>query len=149
MSYSKGMLQVVGLGRITADPERTELQTGAVKTDFRIAVNDGYRKADGTDVEHTSYCPVVAWGKLAENIAQWVVKGQELIVLGDLVQDQWQNEAGENRSKLYIKARSVQFGSKPGEGKGGGDESGEWTQPESAGTTPAPKAPPIEGEVPF
>ena len=146
MSYSKGMLQVVGLGRITADPERTELQAGAVKTDFRIAVNDGYRKADGTDVEHTSYCPVVAWGKLAENIAQWVVKGQELIVLGDLVQDQWQNEAGENRSKLYIKARSVQFGSKPGEGKGGGGEEGDWQQP---ATTPAPTAPPVTGEVPF
>jgi len=141
---AKGTLEVFGVGRITAQPELETLEGGSQKVDFRLAVNDGYRKADGTDVDHTTFAAIVAWGKLAENICTWVVKGQELVVLGTLVQDQWQNEQGENRSKMYIKARSVQFGAKPGDRSGGEDQQ----QAQPAAPAAPQQAAPVD-EVPF
>lgn len=140
MAYKNGLAQVVARGNNVADLELTTLPSGAVKCEFRLAKNDGYVKADGTEVDHCSFIPFVCFGKQAENLVKYIVRGQELMVIGELFQDQWQNAEGQNRSKLYVKALQIDYGPKP-KGYDGDNGGGEYQQPAPAAEGPVDEVP--------
>lgn len=97
------------VGNLTRDPELRHLASGTSLCELSIAVND--RKPDGnggwTDYPH--YFDITTWGKVAENCSQFLAKGKKVAVTGKLEQDRWQNEAGENRSKVKVNAFQVDF----------------------------------------
>jgi len=105
---------VIG-GNLVADPEYREVgDTGVVK--FRIIsdrkyTSKGEKKTEATGID------LEAWGKTAELINQYVVKGQYVLVKGRLKEDRWQNSDGQNRSKIMISVsdgpEGIQFGQKP------------------------------------
>ena len=68
---------------------------------FNIAVNK--------NEETAFFFPVVAWGALAEALEEYVNKGDKITVSGYLAYDEWKNDDGEKRSKIYITAQSVEF----------------------------------------
>ena len=91
-------------GRVTANPELKSVKGRKEKTTvakFNIAVN----KNEGT----TFFFPVVAWGALAEALEEYVSKGDKITVSGYLAYDEWENDEGERRSRIYITAQSVEF----------------------------------------
>lgn len=87
-------------GRLTKDPEVHNTTGGTPVTDIRVAVDD---------TKGTVYLGVTAYGRLAEVIAEYCRKGYLVGVTGTMAQDEWTNDAGEMRSKLYVTARSVDF----------------------------------------
>jgi single-strand DNA-binding protein len=94
------------VGRLTADPETTTVQTnnGPVqKTSFRIAVNRIGRNKDTAD-----FFDVETWRSTAEYVAAYQTKGKRVLVDGRLQLQQWQNDAGENRSKVVVIGDTVQ-----------------------------------------
>ena len=99
-------------GRVTAKPEVKSVKGRKEKTTvakFNIAVNKN---------EDTSFFfPVVAWGALAEALEEYVNKGDKITVSGYLAYDEWENDDGEKRSKVYIVAQSVEFMTKSENGK--------------------------------
>ena len=108
------VLKVTGVCRLATDVELKYLSDGTAVANFSVA--KGGKKKDSV-----SFFDVVAWGKTAENCSQYIGKGTQIAIDGELDQDRWQNQEGQNRSKVKIIAQRVQFLSKPGQSTTGGE----------------------------
>lgn len=91
------MLNCLNLvGRLTKDPELKALGDNNVVAKFTIAVDRNYKDKDGRTP--TDFIPCEAFGKTAEFVGNYLSKGRMISVSGEMRVDQYQNEAGENRS---------------------------------------------------
>jgi single-strand DNA-binding protein len=110
---------VVLVGRLTRDAEFKVLSSGQTVCNFSIAVNRRKKVGDQWEDE-ANYFDIVLWGKQADSLNRYLVKGKQIGVDGELRQDRWQQD-GQNRSKVVISANNVQLlGSGSGSGGGGG-----------------------------
>ena len=72
------------VGRITKDLELKTTNSGTKILSFSVATNYVYKDQQGNKVENTEFHNVVTFGKQAETIAQYFVKGKEIYVEGRL-----------------------------------------------------------------
>ena len=89
------------------DPEIVELESGVPLVRFSLATKEVYKNSEGEKVEETQWHPVVAWGKTAEIIQNYVTKGQEIALEGKLVHRSYETEAGEKRYISEVKCHEV------------------------------------------
>lgn len=89
------------LGYVGADPEVKTLESGKKVANIRLATNENYKK-DGETQEKTTWHNLTAWGKNAENIQNWVKRGQLLFIEGKLVYPNWEDENGSKRYGVTI-----------------------------------------------
>jgi single-strand DNA-binding protein len=98
----------VQVGNLTDDPELRYTQNGTAVTNFRLAVNQRIREADGTWRDgDASYFRVNAWRDQAENVAESLSKGNRAVVLGRLRTRSWETPEGDKRSVTEIDADEV------------------------------------------
>lgn len=98
---------VILFGRLTRDAELKYTSGGMAVCKFAIAVNR--RKKQGEQwVEEASFFDVVVWGKTAEALNQYLLKGKQVAVEGELHQNRWEQD-GQNRSKVEINANNIQL----------------------------------------
>lgn len=112
----KSINKIIVIGRITHDMSEKDfgyIGNGTARANISIAVNDSKKDQSGNWVDEVSYFDVVLWGKMAENLKPYLTKGQKIAVDGKLKQDRWQDQNGQNRSKIYIVAESVELCSNP------------------------------------
>jgi single-strand DNA-binding protein len=83
-----GVNKVIILGNLTRDPETSYTQSGMAICKFSIATSK--KKKDGTEV--TSFHRCTAFQKQAELINQYVTKGQQLYVDGELSYGQYDKD---------------------------------------------------------
>lgn len=104
-------LNVVTLvGRVVRDAEMRQAGETVV-TNFSIAVSDGYGEK-----AKTSFFDIDVWGKQAEAITKYLVKGTTVGVFGKLVQQTYKTKENENRSVVKVTANNIQLlGSKKAE----------------------------------
>jgi single-strand DNA-binding protein len=90
-----------------------------------LAVNRRKKQGDQW-VEEANFFDIVLWGKAGEAINQYLVKGKQVAVEGELRQDRWEQD-GQNRSKVEIMANNVMLlgGGAGGPGAPTGDGSRE------------------------
>lgn len=100
------MNRVVLLGRITKDPEATYTDTGKIYVKMNVAVDRPYSNADGT--RETDFIPVVAWGKLAENISRHFAKGHRILVTGRMKAGSYEKD-GVRHYTFEVVADDFQF----------------------------------------
>jgi len=74
---------------------------------FAIAVNKR-RKQGEQWVDEASFFDIVLWNKQAETLNQYLVKGKQVAVEGELHQNRWEQD-GQSRSKIEINANNVQL----------------------------------------
>lgn len=87
------MNKVVLIGRTTKSPElRYAPGTGTAVCRFTLAVNRPYKK------DETDFINCVAFGKIAETIAQYVLKGRQVAITGSIRTGSYENNAGD---KIY------------------------------------------------
>jgi len=91
------------VGNVTRDPELRFTQGGIAIASFGVAWNK--KKQDGED--EVSFFDVTCFRKLAENVAESISRGSRVVVYGTLKQDRWENNEGQNRSKIEILADDV------------------------------------------
>lgn len=97
-------------GNLTRDPEVRYTPRGTAVATLRLAIDDSYRNREtGETIEKACFVDVQAWGRQAETCGQYLAKGSPVLVEGGLELDQWENQQGEKRSKLRVKAFRVQF----------------------------------------
>lgn len=107
---------VVLVGRLTRDAELKYTQGGAAVCKFSIAINR--RRKNGEEwVEEVNYFDIVLWGRQGEALNQYLVKGKQVAVDGELRQNRWEQD-GQSRSKVEIIANNLQL-------LGGGSGSGQ------------------------
>lgn len=96
-------------GRLTRDPELRHTAAGQTICKFGVALGRKYRDRNNEQQEEVTFVDVTCWQKLAENVAKYMAKGKQVVVLGRLKFDTWEDKEGRRRSKLYINATDVQF----------------------------------------
>ncbi len=101
------------VGNLTADIELRHLPSGVAVADMRLAISERFKNRQGENVEKPVFIDVVVWDKQAENCARYLGKGSPVLVDGRLQMDEWTNKEGEKRSKLRVRANTVQFLSGP------------------------------------
>ena len=107
---------VVLVGRLTRDAELKFTGGGTAVSRFSVAVNRRAKKGDQYEDE-ASFIDVDYWGKGAEAVNQYLLKGKQVAVSGELKQDRWEQD-GQARSKILVNAQSVQLlGSKDSQGE--------------------------------
>ena len=90
------MNKLILTGRLTKDPEVKAIGDNNMVAKFTIAVNRNYKDKDGN--RPADFIPCEAFGKTAEFVSNYITKGRLVEVEGEYRVDQYQNEAGENRS---------------------------------------------------
>ncbi len=98
--------KVILIGRLTRNPELTYSGENTAICNFSIATNRVF--GDKKEVE---YHNVVAFGKAAENISEYMGKGNLIMVEGHLKTSSWEKD-GERRYRTQIVVERVQFGPK-------------------------------------
>ncbi len=93
------------VGRLTKDPELRHTTSGKSVVSFRIAINRVY----GKDKEEADFINVVAWGKTAENTANYVKKGLLVAVSGRIQTGSFQGRDGNTIYKTEIVADNIDF----------------------------------------
>lgn len=96
---------VVLMGNLTRSPELKYSPAGTPICEFGLAVNKQYKEK-----KEVCFVDVTAFGKTAEFVAQYFVKGQAVIVTGELVFEQWENSDGTKHSRHKVRAERVGFG---------------------------------------
>ncbi|MCE1195312.1 single-stranded DNA-binding protein [bacterium] len=110
---------VVLVGRLTRDSELKYTKSGMPIARFSLAVNRS-RKQGEEWVDETSFFDIDFWGKGAEAVNRYLIKGQQVGVEGELRQDRWEQD-GQSRSKVVVNATNVRLlgSASPGQGTGG------------------------------
>lgn len=85
------------IGNVGNDPEIKTLESGKKLANLNIATHDKYTNDKGEKVEQTEWHRVTAWGKTAEIIEKYVVKGKEIAVEGKLTHRSYDDKNGEKR----------------------------------------------------
>jgi len=98
------MNKLVLIGRVVADPDLKYTQSGIAVAQFALAVQDDFKKQDGT--RDTHFFDVVAWRGTAEFVTNHSGKGKRLAVAGRLKQERWEKD-GQKRSKVVVSAENV------------------------------------------
>lgn len=75
------MNKVILIGRLTADPELRQTQSGTSTCSFSVAVD----RNNGADKEKTAdFIRCVAFGKRAEFVGRYFNKGKQIAIIGNL-----------------------------------------------------------------
>jgi len=104
-------------GNLTRDPELKALPSGGQVANFSLATNRTYKDKSGAKQESTEFHNVVAFGRTAEVIAQYVKKGRPIFIEGRITTRSWEGkEDGKKQYRTEIIAETFQFGA---DAKGG------------------------------
>ena len=95
MSTLRNKVQLIG--NVGNDPEIKTFDGGKKLAKLAIATNESYKNDKGEKVEETQWHNLVAWGKTAEIIEKYVVKGKEIAIEGKLTHRSYEDKNGEKR----------------------------------------------------
>ena len=136
-----GINSVVISGNLTRDPELRATSSGMNVLKMGVAVNDRRKNQQTGEWEDVpNFVDVTVFGARAEALSRFLSKGAKVAIEGKLRWSQWENPAGEKRSKLEVVADEIEFmSSRDGGGSG---------RPPAGPTFEAP--PDLDGEeIPF
>lgn len=126
--------KVLLYGNLTRDPEIRALPSGQQVASFALATNRSFKNKDGEKQDAVEYHNIVAFGRQAEVIGQYLKKGRPVYIEGRIQTRSWDDKtSGEKKYRTEIVVESFQFG--PG-GTGMGGQGGA----RDDGAAPAPKA---------
>lgn len=119
---SKDLNQCNFIGRLGRAPESRFMPSGGAVANFSIACGDDYRdKQTGQKVEQVNWVNVVAFGRLAEIVGEYLRKGSKVYVSGKQVTRKWQDKTtGADRYTTEIVASEMQMLDSRGDGGGQG-----------------------------
>jgi single-strand DNA-binding protein len=105
MNALKNKVQLIG--NLGQDPEVVNLDSGNKLAKFSIATNETYRNSKGEKVTDTQWHNIVVWGKLAEVVEKFLIKGSEVAVEGKLIHRSYETKEGEKRFVSEIKCNEL------------------------------------------
>lgn len=105
------MNRVFLTGNLTRSPELKLIPDGTAKVcTFGIGVNERYTDRETGEVrDQAHFFECTAWNVTAQNIFDYFKKGMPILIEGSLRLERWQNEAGENRSRVSIRVIRFEF----------------------------------------
>ena len=97
------------VGTVTKDPELKFINSGKAVIRFSVVTSKKKKNDDGSwEDSGTTYWDVTAWDVLAENSADALQKGTQVVVLGTIENQEWLDKTtNEKKSKLVITAQHI------------------------------------------
>lgn len=95
------------VGRVVRNAELKYTSGGSPICSFSVATSSRKKKGDQW-IDEASFWDVELWGKQAESLNQYLVKGKQVAIEGSMRQDRWEKD-GQPRMKVVINAQSVQL----------------------------------------
>ena len=95
------------MGRLVADPELRRTPNNNSITSFTLAVNRSFVRQG--EQPQTDFIDIVAWGKTAEFVSRYFVKGQQVAVAGRIQTRNWEDKQGNKRKSVEVVAEEVHF----------------------------------------
>ncbi|WP_445386097.1 single-stranded DNA-binding protein [Robiginitalea sp. IMCC44478] len=95
------------IGNLGQDPEVLNLDGGNKMAKFSIATNETYRNAKGEKVTDTQWHQVVAWGKTAEIVENYLGKGKEVAIEGKLIHRSYDTAEGQRKYVTEVKCTEL------------------------------------------
>ncbi len=95
MSTLRNKVQLIG--HLGQDPEIINLESGKKLAKFSLATNETYKNQKGERVTDTQWHNIIAWGKTAEIIENYLAKGKEVAVEGKLTSRSYDDKDGQKR----------------------------------------------------
>lgn len=121
--YNRSIL----IGRLTAEPELKQTQSGIAVMNFQIAVNR--RFANGSD-RKADFITIIAWRNSAEFVSKYFHKGDAVGIEGSIQTRNYEDKSGNKRTAVEVVADQVFFVG--GKGSGGGNFGGGAPMPDES-----------------
>ena len=138
--------KVILVGNLGRDAELRYTPGGAPVATLNLATTEVWNDKGGQRQEKTEWHRVVLWGKTAESLNEYLVKGKQIYVEGRLQTRQWDDKDGNKRSTTEIKADRITL---LGSGGGGGARTGADRGGYGAGEPMAEPVDMPEDDIPF
>ena len=174
---SRGVNKVILVGNLGQDPEVRYMPNGGAVANLTLATSESWRdKTTGENKENTEWHRVVLFGKLAEVAGEYLRKGSQVYIEGQLRTRKWTDQSGQDKYTTEVvvnvggtmqmlggRQQGANAGGTTGNGQNGGNNNG-WgqpQQPQSAGNqfsgngqpqnAPASNEPPrdFDDDIPF
>jgi single-strand DNA-binding protein len=141
-----GVNKVILIGNLGKDPELRYTPGGQPAANFTLATTERWNDKNGQRQERTEWHNIVAWGRLAELVSQYLKKGKAAYVEGRITNRSWDDRDGNKKYKTEIVASQVQFLSSSGapSGNDGGAAQAQEASPRSAGEAEPPRGEPAD-----
>ncbi|EKL00596.1 single-stranded DNA-binding family protein, partial [Vibrio cholerae HC-17A1] len=100
---SRGVNKVILIGNLGQDPEVRYMPSGGAVANITIATSETWRdKATGEQKEKTEWHRVTLYGKLAEVAGEYLRKGSQVYIEGQLQTRKWQDQSGQDRYSTEV-----------------------------------------------
>ena len=120
-----GVNKAILIGRLGKDPELRYTPGGKAVASFSLATSERWTSADGQKNESTTWHNIVAWGKQAEIMKEYLTKGREVYIEGRIDNRSYDDKEGNKKYISEIVVTNFQLiGGRPQEDKSGGSGSG-------------------------
>jgi len=112
-----GVNKVILLGNLGTDPEVRYLESGATVARISLATSESYKNKNGERVDNTEWHDVEMWDGLARVAEQYLKKGDTIYVEGKIKSNVWQDEQGNNRKTIRVRAINMTMVGRGGSGE--------------------------------
>src|SRR5262245_58340732 len=117
--------KVILVGNLGRDAEVRYTSGGAAVSKFSVATTEVWNDKSGQRQERTEWHNIDLWGKQAESLSEYLVKGKQVYIEGRLQTDEYTDKDGVKRKSTKIRCdKVVLLGSAGGGGRAGGGYGG-------------------------
>lgn len=121
---ARGVNKAIIVGNLGKDPETRFMPNGNAVCEITLATSENWKDRDGNQQERTEWHKVVAYGRLAEIMGEYLRKGRQVYIEGRIQTDKWQDKEGKDRYTTKIIANEMQMlGGRDSMGGSGGEAS--------------------------
>ena len=139
--------KVILVGNLGRDAELRYTPGGAAVATLNLATTEVWNDKQGQKQEKTEWHRIVLWGKQAESLQEYLVKGKQIYIEGRLQTRQWDDKEGNKRYTTEIKADRITLLGGGGGGRSGGMDRGGSHQ--ASGPEEPPMEPITDDDIPF
>ncbi|HXG92727.1 MAG TPA: single-stranded DNA-binding protein [Blastocatellia bacterium] len=101
--------KIIIVGYLGRDPELRYTPQGTPVCDFSVATTERRKDKSGEVQERTTWFRVSFFGRQAEVASQYLSKGRQVYVEGQLSQREWTDKDGATRTSLEVRGSDIQF----------------------------------------
>jgi single-strand DNA-binding protein len=141
--------KVILVGNLGRDAELRYTPSGAAVAKFSIATTEMWNDKAGQRQERTEWHNIDLWGKQAETLSEYLVKGKQVYVEGRLQTDEYTDKEGVKRKSTKVRCDRVVLLGGGGGGRGASMDRGEPTGAGHGGHSPDMSEPLTDDDIPF
>ena len=105
---NRGINKVILVGNLGQDPEIRYMPNGNAVANFSVATSESWKdKQTGENRDKTEWHRIVVFGKLAEIVGEYVKKGTQVYLEGQLQTRKWQDQSGQDHYTTEVVINSL------------------------------------------